>query len=183
MSILKVAKLGNPVLREIAKPIPLEEIKNSEIQRLIQDMIETMREYEGVGLAAPQVHKSLQICVIESIDRSRGEDGNTTPLMVLINPVLTIVSENLHEDWEGCLSIPDLRGLVPRYRQIKVQAYDSSGRVVDFQAQDFLARVIQHEHDHLMAKVFFDRMRSFESLSYLQEFARYWQRKEGENSG
>ena len=103
--------------------------------------------------------------------------------MVLINPVLTIVSENLHEDWEGCLSIPDLRGLVPRYRQIKVQAYDSSGRVVDFQAQDFLARVIQHEHDHLMAKVFFDRMRSFESLSYLQEFARYWQRKEGENSG
>lgn len=182
MSILKVAKLGNPILREIAKPIPLERIKSPEVQQLIQDMIETMREYEGVGLAAPQVHRPLQIFMIESMERSGKEDGKTTPLMVLINPVLTIISENLYEDWEGCLSVPDLRGLVPRYRQIKVQAYDLSGRVIDFEAEDFLARVIQHEHDHLMGKVFFDRMRSFDSLSYLQEFVRYWQ-KEQKDSG
>jgi peptide deformylase len=99
--------------------------------------------------------------------------------MVLINPALTVVSEKMIEGWEGCLSIPDLRGLVPRYEEIRVQAYDSGGKRLNFQAGDFLARVIQHEHDHLIGKVFLDRMRGFESLAFLNEFSKYCQSDEG----
>lgn len=175
MSILKVAKLGNPVLREIADAVPVEAIKGHEIQQLIRDMVETMREYRGIGLAAPQVHRSLQIAVIEELDDP--EKGDGTPLQVLINPALTIVSERLEEDWEGCLSIPDLRGRVPRYAEIRVRAFDQAGRKVELKALGFHARVIQHEHDHLLGKVFLDRMGGFESLTYLKEFSRYWQKE------
>ncbi len=175
MSILKVAKLGHPVLRRTAQPVKADEIASPAIQRLIQDMIETMREYAGVGLAAPQVHESLQIIVIEALEPSEDRKDQTTPLTVLINPALTIISERIVEDWEGCLSIPDLRGLVPRYQEIRVQAYDSGGKLLNFHAHDFFGRVIQHEHDHLIGKVFLDRMRSFESLTYLKEFSKYWQ--------
>lgn len=175
MSILKVAKLGNPVLRKVAKPLEVKQIYSLEIQQLIQNMIETMREYGGVGLAAPQVHESLQIIVIEALDEAQKEE-NSTSLKVLINPSLTLVSERLIEDWEGCLSIPDLRGLVPRYQEIRVQAYDPGGNAISLQAKDFFARVIQHEHDHLIGKIFLDRMHSFESLSYLKEFSKYRKR-------
>jgi len=178
MSILKVTRLGHPVLREVAKPLPVEQISSTGVQRLIQDLVETMREYGGVGLAAPQVHESVQIMAIEALTRSDKSEEKETPLMVLINPALTVVSERLIEDWEGCLSIPDLRGLVPRYEEIRVQAYNSDGKSLNFPARDFLARVIQHEHDHLIGKVFLDRMRSFESLAFLSEFNKYWQKDE-----
>jgi peptide deformylase len=178
MSILKVARLGHPVLRDVAKPVTVEQISSSGVQRLIQDMVETMREYEGVGLAAPQVHESMQIMAIEALPHSDKPEQKETPLMVLINPALTVVSQRMIEDWEGCLSVPDLRGLVPRYQEIRVQAYDSEGKPLNFHARDFLARVIQHEHDHLIGKVFLDRMRSFESLAFLNEFSKYWQRDE-----
>jgi len=174
MSILKIAKLGHPVLRDVAKPVPVEQIPNAEIQRLIQDLIETMREYGGVGLAAPQVHRSLQIFAVEALAGSEQSQRKETPLTLLINPVVTVTSERMVEDWEGCLSIPDLRGLVPRYQEIRVQAFDPGGKAVNFQASDFPARVIQHEHDHLTGKVFLDRMRSFESLAFLNEFNKYW---------
>ncbi len=178
MSILKIARLGHPVLREVAKPVPVEQISSAEIQRLIQDLIETMREYGGVGLAAPQVHRSLQIFTVEALAGSDQSQGKETPLTVLINPVLTVTSERMVEAWEGCLSIPDLRGPVPRYQEVRVRAFDPGGKAVNFQASDFLARVIQHEHDHLTGKVFLDRMRSFESLAFLNEFNRYWQQNE-----
>jgi peptide deformylase len=175
---LNVARLGNPILREKAKPVPEKDITSLEIQTLIRDMIETMREYGGVGVAAPQVHESVQIMVIDSLEDPDNPRKKNTPLTVLINPALTIVSEQLVEDWEGCLSIPDMRGLVPRHREIKVQAFDPSGKTVSFVARDFLARVIQHEYDHLMGEVFLDRMRDFASLTYLQEFSKYWTHKE-----
>jgi len=178
VSILKVAKLGNPVLRAMAKPVAVDQIQSSCIQRLIQDLVETMREYGGVGLAAPQVHEPLQIFTVEALDRSRSDKEPETPLLVLINPVLTNPSDKVVEDWEGCLSIPDLRGLVPRHQDIRVQAYDPAGKLVKLTASGFLARVIQHEHDHLMGKVFLDRMRTFESLAFLNEFNRYWQQNE-----
>ncbi|MEW5974524.1 MAG: peptide deformylase [Acidobacteriota bacterium] len=178
MSILKVAKLGNPILRESAGKVPRQEISSREIQCLIQNMIETMREYQGVGLAAPQVHESLQIIVIEELAGTKGEAE--TPLTVLVNPSLSVISERQFEDWEGCLSIPDLRGLVPRYEQIEVQGYNPLGQTVRFQARGFYARVIQHECDHLEGKVFLERMRNLESLTYLQEFSRYWQKEEEE---
>ena len=180
MSLLKVAKLGNPVLRQIAKPVPAAAIADFEIQRLIQDMIATMREYGGVGLAAPQVHESLQIAVIEGMESSKGGRVKATELQVLINPVLTVVSDDLEEGWEGCLSIPELRGRVRRYREIQVLATDAEGHQVNFRASGFHGRVIQHEHDHLIGKVYLDRMLSFESLTFLPEFARYWEEKADE---
>ncbi|HVN83115.1 MAG TPA: peptide deformylase [Terriglobia bacterium] len=176
MSILKIAKLGHPVLRQVAQPVPSKEIASPEIQRLIRDMVETMREYEGVGLAATQVHQSVQILAVDALGDPKNPKETTTPLTVLINPVITVVSETLEEGWEGCLSIPNMRGLVPRHREIKVQAVDPSGRSIHIQAKDFFARVIQHEHDHLTGIVFLDRMRSLSSLTYLKEYSRFWQK-------
>ncbi len=171
MAILKIAVLGNPVLRIPAEPV--KNIQASEIQRLIDDMIETMREYRGVGLAAPQVHRSLQIALIETEERTEGSRRSAPPT-VLVNPRISPVTERMEEDWEGCLSIPDMRGKVPRYKEIEVQALDRQGRLQTFKASDFFARVIQHESDHLNGTVFLDQMKSFESLSYLEEYARYW---------
>jgi peptide deformylase len=183
MSILKVAKLGNPVLRQIAKPVPAGAIKSHEIQRLIKDMIATMREYGGVGLAAPQVHESVQIAVIEGLEDAGPGKRQPTQLQVLINPALTVLSVELEEDWEGCLSIPDLRGRVPRHREVQVRAMGAEGEQVEFRATGFRARVIQHEHDHLIGKVFLDRMLSSESLTFLPEFSRYWQDNSNEAEG
>lgn len=180
MSILKVAKLGNPVLRQIAKPVSAGAIRSHEIQRLIKDMIVTMREYGGVGLAAPQVHESVQIAVIEGVGEAGPDKKQTAQLQVLINPTLTALSDELEEDWEGCLSIPHLRGRVPRHLEVRVQALGTVGQQVEFRAAGFHARVIQHEHDHLLGKVYLDRMRSFESLTFLPEFSRYWQEKGNE---
>ncbi len=128
MSILKVARLGHPVLRRVAEPVPSSEIARPETQRLIDDMIETMHEYIGVGLAAPQVHISRQIAVLECESHPRYPDMARIPLMVIINPVLTPVSDEMATDWEGCLSIPDFRGVTPRYTAMRLEAYGRNGR-------------------------------------------------------
>jgi peptide deformylase len=132
-----------------------------------------MKEYDGVGLAADQVHESKQVAVLEVADNPRYPNKPQVPLTVLINPKITPLSNETEEDWEGCLSIPDLRGKVPRYRRIRVEARDRNGNPLDFIANDFHARVIQHEYDHLNGKVYLDRMRDLSTLSFLQEFARY----------
>lgn len=173
MSILKVARLGNPVLRRSAQEIPLDQTSSPQFQKFIDDMIETMREYEGVGLAAVQVHESRQVAVLEVADNPRYPQKPKVPLSVLINPKITPLSNETEEDWEGCLSIIELRGKVPRYKSIRVQARDRNGKDLDFVASDFHARVIQHEWDHLNGKVFLDRMRDLSTLSYVQELARY----------
>jgi peptide deformylase len=177
MSILKVARLGHPVLRKITQNVSQQELQSPALQQFIDDMIETMKEYDGVGLAADQVHESKQIAVLEVADNPRYPEKPRVPLTVLVNPTITPVSEDLEEDWEGCLSIPDLRGMVPRYKSIRVQALDRQGKETDFVANEFHARVIQHEFDHLNGKVYFDRMRDFSTLTFLQEFARYWMRR------
>jgi peptide deformylase len=176
MSILKVTRLGHPVLRKVTERVPQPELQSLAMQKFIDDMIETMKEYEGVGLAADQVHESKQIAVLEVADNPRYPQKPRVPLTVLVNPKITPLSEEMEEDWEGCLSVPDLRGLVPRYKSIRVQAWDRSGNELDFVADDFHARVIQHEFDHLNGKVYLDRMRDFSTLTFLQEFARYWMR-------
>jgi peptide deformylase len=173
MAILKVARLGHPVLRKITAPLSVSEIQSASIQRLIDDMIETMKEYNGVGLAADQVHESRQIAVLEVANNPRYPEKPPVPLTVLINPQITPLSEETEEDWEGCLSIPDLRGRVPRYKSIRVQALDRNGSQMSFAAYDFHARVIQHEWDHLNGKVYLDRMRDLSSLAFLAEFARF----------
>jgi peptide deformylase len=177
MSILKVTRLGNPVLRRIAEEIPPGQIGSPELQKFIDDMIETMREYDGVGLAAVQVHEAKQIAVLEVADNPRYPQKPRVPLSVLINPKMTPLSDEMEEDWEGCLSINELRGRVPRYKSIRVRALDRNGKELDFTATGFHARVIQHEWDHLNGKVFLDRMRDLSTLTHLQEFARYWTEK------
>jgi peptide deformylase len=174
MSILKVAKLGNPILRRVADDVPMDRVNSSDIQKLIDDMIETMKEYDGVGLAAVQVHEAKKIAVLEVADNPRYPQKPRVPLSVLINPKITILSQEMEEDWEGCLSILELRGKVPRYKTIQVAGLDRNGRNLDFVASGFHARVIQHEWDHLNGKVFLDRMKDLSTLTHLQEFARYW---------
>ncbi|MGE5816891.1 MAG: peptide deformylase [Deltaproteobacteria bacterium] len=173
MAILKVARLGHPVPRKITAPLSVSEIQSAPIQKFIDDMIETMKEYNGVGLAADQVHESKQIAVLEVADNPRYPEKPPVPLTVLINPQITPLSEETEDDWEGCLSIPDLRGRVPRFKSIRVQALDRNGSEMSFAAYDFHARVIQHEWDHLNGKVYLDRMRDLSSLAFLAEFARF----------
>jgi peptide deformylase len=174
MAILKVARLGHPVLRRVTEPLSSGELQLPSCQKFIDDMVETMKEYDGVGLAADQVHASKQIAVLEVADNPRYPEKPKVPLTVLVNPKITPLTEEMEEDWEGCLSIPDLRGTVPRYKSIRVQALDRSGKELDFIANDFHARVIQHEWDHLNGKVYLDRMRDLSTLAFLTEFARYW---------
>jgi peptide deformylase len=176
VSILKVSRLGHPVLRGVTAPVSRAELQSPEIQKFIADMIETMKEYDGVGLAANQVHESKQIAVLEVADNPRYPQKPRVPLAVLVNPAITPLTEETEEDWEGCLSIPELRGRVPRYRSIRVQALAPDGTELDFVANDFHARVIQHEWDHLNGKVYLDRMRDLSSLAFLAEFGRFWLR-------
>jgi len=177
MSILRVARLGHPVLRKLTEPLSPRDLQTTATQKFVDDMIETMREYDGVGLAADQVHESKQIAVLEVADNPRYPEKPKVPLTVLVNPRITPLTEETEDDWEGCLSIPDLRGKVPRYKSIRVQALDRQGKAVDFIANDFHARVIQHEWDHLNGKVYLDRMRDFSTLAFLTEYARYWMDK------
>jgi peptide deformylase len=174
MSILKVARMGHPVLRQKARPIVPKELKTVLLQKFIDDMIETMQEYSGVGLAAPQVHESLRVFVahLDPDGRGRGE-----PIAV-INPEIEVIGTELIEGWEGCLSIPDIRGRVTRAAEIRVGALDRHGKRIAINAKDFPARVIQHETDHVDGVLFFDRMRSFESLTYMEEYSRYHIRRD-----
>ena len=170
MSILKVARMGHPVLRERARALGRAEITLPAVQKLIDDMMDTMIEYSGVGLAAPQVHEGLRLFVA-SLDTD--EDNDKAEPVAIINPEIQVVGSDVVEDWEGCLSIPDIRGRVPRARQIVLRAVDRRGDPIEIAAQGFPARVIQHETDHLDGVLFFDRMRSFGSLTFLEEYGRY----------
>ena len=174
MAILKVARLGHPVLRQPARPVPPEQIHSAEIQRFIDDLIETMREYDGAGLAANQVHALRQIAVIEVQKNARYPDAPEVPLTVVINPVVTPLTEEREDGWEGCLSVPDMRGVVPRYTSVRLECLDRQGHRVDVVAKDFFARVIQHETDHLDGIVYVDRIVDMRTLSHIAEWNRYW---------
>ncbi len=169
MSILKVARIAHPVLRSPAKPVPKAAFRDPLFQKLVDDMRETMYEYEGVGLAAPQVHEGLRLAVIEvpgGDERTEAE----VPFMVLVNPSITPLGEERENGWEGCLSIPDLRGVVPRLKHVQLEALDRHGKPYTLEARDFFARVIQHECDHLDGNVYIDRMRDMRSLTFIKEF-------------
>jgi peptide deformylase len=177
MAILKVARLGHPVLRAKALPVPKAEITAPRIQRLIDDMFETMVEYAGIGLAAPQVHEGLRIFVagVHKADVTTPmTDDTDMPFITVINPEVVAVGESIADGWEGCLSIPDIRGQVPRPASVRLRAFDRTGRRIEFVAEGLPARVVQHETDHLDGVLFFDRMRTLDSLTFMDEFRRYW---------
>jgi len=168
-SILKVAQLGNPVLRIPAAPLSDEEIAHPSTSHFIDSMLATMREYNGAGLAAPQVSFSKQIVVIES----REGRGNEFPLTILLNPKIVEFSKDLAEGWEGCLSLKDLWGRVKRSTKIRVEAKNREGKDIEINAEGFFAVVLQHEIDHLYGKVFIDRMDDMSSLCYTAEYNKY----------
>jgi len=169
MSILKVAQMGHPVLRESGRPLEKADFRKPLFQKLIDDMIETMHEYSGVGLAAPQVHMSLRLFVA-----LLEEDADSkTAATVIANPEIVPTANTREDGWEGCLSIPDIRGRVPRFTDVTVKGLDRDGREIELQLKKFPARVAQHETDHLDGVLFFDRMTSMESLTYLDEYSRF----------
>ncbi len=180
MAVLKVAKLGNPVLRQIAKQVDLKELadQKGELQNFIDNMIDTMREEDGVGLAAPQVNRSLQIVVLEYENNERYPGESSIPVTVLINPVLSDYDEEKVLGWESCLSLVDFRGLVPRSTSVTLKAYDRDGNKIEKQAAGFEAVVLQHEIDHLNGKVFLDRMEDLTQLAYQEEFEEFWLKKD-----
>lgn len=169
MSLLPIVRLGHPALRTPAAQVAPEELRSEAAQRLIDDMIETMRAADGVGLAAPQVGVGWRLFVYEAEDE--------IPLRVLVNPTVEPEAsgeiDELVDDWEGCLSIPDLRGLVPRHPAVRVRGLDRQGRPLSYRAEGFEARIVQHENDHLHAVVFLDRMRDMRSLAFLDEWHEY----------
>ncbi len=171
--ILKVAQLGHPVLRRKAPAVGVKQIASAGVHAFIRDLIQTMEEYDGVGIAAPQVHVSLQMAVIGVHGNPRYPKAPKIPLTVLINPRVKPASRRQVLDWEGCLSVEGLRGRVPRWHSVDVEAYNAQGKSVRFRASGFFARVIQHEWDHLQGKVFLDRMKEMSTLAYLREYARY----------
>jgi peptide deformylase len=171
MSILKVARIGNPIVRAAARDLTPAEIASPEVQKLIDDMVETMHEYDGVGVAAPQVHVGLRLAVLEVPPSGRSPEG--VPLKVLVNPRWEPIGAEVARGFEGCLSVPDLRGIVPRASAVRLNALDRHGKPWSVEARGFFARVIQHECDHLEGRVYLDRMEGLRSLSFLGEFERY----------
>ena len=161
--------MGHPVLRERARPVDTSELKAPLFQKLIDDMVETMHEYHGVGLAAPQVHEGVRLFVAVLDDDPDSESDAT----VIINPDIIPNASDKREGWEGCLSIPEIRGMVPRFTDITVLALDRHGKKIELKLKDFSARVAQHETDHLDGVLFFDRMTSMQSLTYLEEYSKY----------
>jgi peptide deformylase len=177
MAILKIARMGHPVLAEIAKAVA--DPTSAEIRRLVSDMLETMIDANGAGLAAPQVHVPLRVVVFQApADRDAGLSEAerfeaTAPLTVLINPVVEVLGPERESGWEGCLSVPGLRGLVERPSHIRYRGVDHEGHPIERVARGFHARVVQHECDHLDGVLYPQRMGDLKKLIFESE-ARHW---------
>ena len=172
MAIRKVARMGHPVLRKKARELSKSEILSEATRNLVRDMVETMNEYGGIGIAAPQIHESLSIAIIDYQE----EGASDQPLTVVINPKITVLDSTEQGNWEGCLSVPELRGLVYRPRKVQIDYLDLKAQPQTIVAEDFLATVFQHELDHLFGVLFVDRVR-FEPgkspIAFTEEYSRY----------
>ncbi|MEM9461846.1 MAG: peptide deformylase [Myxococcota bacterium] len=173
MTLLKIAQVGAPVLRQRARELTEQELASSEIQAFIDDLVETMRDASGAGLAAIQVYRPIRIVAIEVHDNPRYPYKPNIPLTILVNPVLTPVSEERFDNYEGCLSVPDLRGVVSRYAQLRVQALDRHGHPIDREIRGITAGTFQHEVDHLDGTLFLDRVTDPSTLSTWKEWKRH----------
>jgi peptide deformylase len=172
MALRKIAVVGNPILRQQARRLTREEIASESTQRFIDDLIETMRDANGAGLAATQIYELVQICAIEVKDNPRYPYKPNVPLTVLINPDITPLTDETFENYEGCLSVPDLRGVVERRTEIRVRAWDRHGNELDKVIRGLTAGTYQHEVDHLHGKLFLDRVKDTTTLCTWKEFER-----------
>jgi peptide deformylase len=172
MAILKIARMGHPVL--LQKCDPVAKPGAPDVRRLVADMLETMHDAPGVGLAAPQVHVPLRLFVFRVPEASAGEEAGDTPVAdtVLINPEIELLTEERVPRWEGCLSIPGLRAAVPRAPRIRYRGVDCDGRLVEREVTGFHAGVVQHEYDHLDGILYPMRMKDFSLFGFTEELAR-----------
>ncbi len=167
MAIKPILRMGNPVLLQRAKEITT--FNSPELNRLINDMLETMEAEAGAGLAAPQIGVSLRLVIFGFDENARYPEAPTIPKTILINPVITAQDETTEEAWEGCLSIPGLRGMVPRFRHITYSGYDATGKQFEVEATGFHARVVQHECDHLDGILYPQRIQDLRQFAYTDE--------------
>jgi len=173
MAIRKIATLGHPVLREEARRLTREELASPDIQRLIDDMIETMHDANGAGIAANQVFSPVRICTVEVRNNPRYPYKPNYPLTVLVNPVVTPTTDDTFVNNEGCLSVPNLRGEVKRFTAVKVEAWNRAGEEIAFEVKGLTAGTFQHELDHLDGKLFVDRVHDTRSLATWADFERH----------
>lgn len=171
--IRQVCRMGNPILRMMSQKVSLEMIKSDDIAQLIVDMKDSMGHYGGIGIAAPQIGVSLQICIIELEGLNRYGQEINLPFTVFINPTIQVLSEDTKGYWEGCLSVPGLRGFVERPQHILVRYLDQNGSERELEAKGFLATVVQHELDHLFGKLYIDRLKDPALLTYQEEFEQF----------
>ncbi len=162
--IRDVLRMGDPRLWQPSRPVDV--FGTPELDALLTDMRDTMRAQNGAGLAAPQIGVPLQVVIFGFVDNPRYPDAEPVPYTELVNPVLTSLSEAMEEDWEGCLSVPGLRGVVPRYARLRYQGFDPRGEPIRRDVSGFHARVVQHECDHLLGILYPMRMRDFRQFGY-----------------
>ena len=176
MSILKIARLGHPILQK--KTSIVNKIPSSSIKQLINDMTETMLDAKGIGLAAPQVHISKQVMIFR-IPKEEEEEtiNNTIEITALINPKISKVSEETDTQWEGCLSIPGMTGLVKRYSKINYEGFDMNGNLIKKEAEGLHARIVQHEFDHLKGILYINRLVDNRAFGFVDEIEEYWKNK------
>lgn len=164
MAVKETLKMGHPLLQQVAKPVT--EFNTSALDALILDMFDTMEILDGAGLAAPQIGESLRLLIFAVEENPRYPEVEPVPRTILINPSIEVIDETLDDGWEGCLSVPGLRGLVPRYRTIQYRGYDQNGAVIEREASDFHARVVQHEIDHLDGILYPQRIRDLRYFGF-----------------
>jgi peptide deformylase len=173
MAIRKIATLGHPVLREVARKLTREELASTKVQAFIDDLVETMHDANGAGLAANQVYEPIRICAIEVRNNPRYPYKPNFPLTVLVNPDLSPTTDDTFMNYEGCLSVPNLRGEVRRFTGVKVRAWDRHGKDIELDIKGLTAGTFQHEVDHLDGKVFLDRVEDTRTLATWADFERH----------
>lgn len=167
MAVREVLRMGHPVLREKAKPV--EDLGSADLRQLVDDMKETMASKNGAGLAAPQIGVSQRVVIFGVEANSRYPDAEPVPFTVLVNPRLVMLTREVEEDWEGCLSVPGMRGVVPRYTKLRYTGFDENGTPIDRVAEGFHARVVQHECDHLDGILYPQRMTDMSKFGFNEE--------------
>jgi len=173
MALRKIATIGHPVLRQKARTLTREELAGPDMQRLVDDLVDTMRDANGAGIAANQVHEPVRICVIEIQNNPRYPYKPNYPLTVLVNPVVEPLGDETFGNYEGCLSVPNLRGEVPRFTRARVRAWDRTGKDLDFEVKGLTSGTFQHELDHLDGKLFVDRVVDTRTLCTWTDFERF----------